>query len=52
MTEMSPRVIAAAIPHVAATIRSPITRCSVGCSLGTPVIVSVEVPAPSIWAPI
>ena len=49
---MSPRVIAAAIPQVAATIRSPITRCSVGCSRGTPVIVSVGVPAPSIWAPI
>ena len=49
---MSPRVIAAAMPHVAATIRSPITRCSVGWSRSTPVIVIVDNPAPSIWAPI
>ena len=41
VTAMSPRVIAAAIPQVAATMRSPITRCSVGCSLSTPVIVKV-----------
>ena len=46
VTEMSPRVIAAAIPHVAATMRSPITRCSVGCSRSTPVMVIVDDPAP------
>ena len=32
-------------------MRSPITRCSVGCNFGTPVMVSVEVPPP-ICAPI
>ncbi|COW31015.1 Uncharacterised protein [Mycobacterium tuberculosis] len=51
-TDISPRVIAAAMPHVAATIRSPITRCSVGCSRGTPVMVIVGEPAPSTCAPI
>ena len=33
-------------------MRSPITRCSVGCSRATPVIVIVGDPAPSICAPI
>lgn len=51
-TEMSPRVMAAAMPQVAATMRSPMTRCSVGYSRGTPVMVMVGEPAPSICAPI
>ena len=38
VTVMSPRVMAAAIPHVAATMRSPMTRCSVGYSRATPAI--------------
>ena len=33
-------------------MRSPITRCSVGCSRGTPVMVIVGEPAPSTCAPI
>ena len=37
-----PRVIAAANAQVAPTIRSPITRCAVGCRLVTPCTVSVE----------
>ena len=47
-----PRVIAAANAQVAPTIRSPITRCAVGCRLVTPCTVSVELPTPSILAPI
>ncbi len=51
-TVTSPRVMDAAIPQVAATMRSPITRCSVGCSRSTPRMVNVEDPAPDTCAPI
>ncbi len=49
---ISPPVIAAANAQVAPTIRSPITRWSVGWSAVTPCTVSVEDPIPSIFAPI
>ena len=46
-----PPVTAAAKAHVPATIRSGTVRCVTGLSRGTPVIVSVVVPSPSICAP-
>jgi hypothetical protein len=48
----SPPVIAAAMAYVPVSMRSAITECSAPCSRSTPWIVSVEVPMPSIRAPI
>ena len=50
-TVMSPPVITAATAQVPATIRSATVVCSTAFKLETPVIVSSEVPTPSICAP-
>ena len=52
-TVTSPRVIAAPNAQVPATMRSPTVRCRTGLQLGArPRSTSVDVPAPSIRAPI
>ena len=51
-TPASPAARAAATTKVPASMRSPITRCSTGCSSSTPSIVTTGVPAPVILAPI
>ena len=51
-TVMSPWVMVAAIAHVPATMRSATALCRTGCNASTPSISSVDVPMPSICAPI
>ena len=48
----SPLVMAAATIKVPASIRSCTTWCSAPCSLSTPLMVKVSVPAPLMLAPI